>query len=58
MEADLSYNGYFLISAGSGVSTPDHVYLKSFKLYDPKIYASNEHFQEARKHKVEHEHIE
>jgi hypothetical protein len=48
----LDYNGYFVISAGSGVYNPDHVYLHSFKLYDPKTVATNDHFQEARRAKV------
>ena len=34
---------------------PDHIYLKSFKLYDPKVVASNQHFVEARKQKAEFE---
>lgn len=48
IEADLSYKGYFLVSAGSGMQTPDHIFLKSFKLYNPKTNAQNEHFKEVR----------
>jgi hypothetical protein len=55
MEAPLDYPGYFLISGASGAHSPDHVYIKSFKLYDPKTAASNEHFEEARALKVDHE---
>lgn len=57
MEADLSYQGYFLLSGASGVQVPDHIYLKSFKTYDPKLIANNEHFQEARKAKAGFEEI-
>jgi len=41
LKADLSFQGYFLLSGASGVQTPDHIYLKSFKLYDPKVVANN-----------------
>jgi hypothetical protein len=44
LEANLDFNGYFLLSAGSGSYNPDHVYLHSFKLYDPKTVATNDHF--------------
>jgi hypothetical protein len=58
MEADLQFNGYFLLSGASGVQFPDHIYLKSFKLYNTKEYANNEHFQEARRAKAAHEHMD
>ena len=44
MEVDLKYKGYFMLSGASGVQIPDHVYLKSFKLYDSAVYATNDHF--------------
>ena len=44
LEANLDFNGYFLLSAGSGSYNPDHVYLHSFKLYDPKTVATHDHF--------------
>jgi hypothetical protein len=37
-----------MLSAGSGAYNPDHVYLHSFKLYDPKTAAMNDHFYDAR----------
>ena len=56
-EADINFNGYFLLSAASGVHNPDHVYLKSIKLFDPKVAANNEHFQEARHAKSVYEEV-
>jgi len=58
MELDLQFKGYFLISGGSGIQIPDHAYVKSFKLYDAKVYANNEHYQEARRAKAQHEGIQ
>lgn len=54
-EANLDFNGYFLLSGSSGVHNPDHIYLYSFKLYDPKSPATNEHFFEARRAKLQFE---
>lgn len=52
---DMDYNGYFVITANTGNQNNDHVYIKSFKLYDPSAPVENFHFQEARKVKVEQE---
>jgi hypothetical protein len=52
-DIDLSYYGQFLISANSGKNNPDHIYIKSFKLYDPGSPVANFHFQDARKVKAE-----
>jgi len=54
-EVDLNYQGYFLLSGASGAHKPDHIYLHSIKLFDPKTVANNEHFQEARHSKAQHE---
>jgi hypothetical protein len=51
-EANLDYEGYFLFSGSSGVHNPDHVYIHSVKLYDPKTPATNDHFVEARRIKA------
>ena len=41
------------MSAGSGgFNYFDHIYLKSFKLYDAQTIAVNHHYQEARKSKA------
>lgn len=58
MQADLSFQGYFLLSGASGVQANDHIYLKSFKLYDPKVVANNQHFIEARRTKAEFENMQ
>ncbi len=50
---DLRFNGQFVITAYNGAIQNDHVYIKSFKLYDLQNPVSNFHFQEARKVKVE-----
>ena len=34
MDAYLTFQGHFLITAGSGFGTPDHHFVKSFKLFD------------------------
>ena len=52
---DMEYNGQFLISANSGNQNSDHVYIKSFKLFDPATPVANFHFQEARKVKADQE---
>ena len=44
MEAEIAFEGFFLMSAGSGIKNPDHVFLNSFKLYDPKTPAKSHHF--------------
>jgi len=55
METNLSFEGFFLISSGSGLKVPDHHYLNSFKLWDPKTPAANHHFQESHREKALHE---
>ena len=52
------YNGYWLLSGASGVQYPDHIFVKSIKLYDPKSPATNQHFQEARHAKAQFESIQ
>jgi len=48
----LNYPGVFLLSAGSGFNFFDHVYLRSFKLYDASTVAENHHYQQVRKSKA------
>jgi hypothetical protein len=40
------------MSGSSGGHNPDHIFLKSFSLYDPKTMASNDHFQDSRHAKL------
>jgi hypothetical protein len=54
-EADLTFQGYFLLSGASGVHNPDHIYVNSVKVYDPLSRVVNDHFQEVRKKKAEAE---
>lgn len=44
-----------MITGASGAQIPDHIYLKSFKLYDTSIFSGNEHFKEARRKKADYE---
>jgi len=34
IEQEITYEGIFLVSAGSGIKNPDHVYLEYFGLYN------------------------
>jgi hypothetical protein len=40
----LNYPGIFLVSGGSGFKYHDHIYMKSFKLYDAQTVAENFHY--------------
>lgn len=55
MPADLDFQGYFLISGGSGYTIPDSVFIKSFVVSDPKEISLNEHFEQARAKKASFE---
>lgn len=55
MPVDLDFQGYFLISGGSGYTIPDSVFIKSFVVSDPKEVSLNEHFQQARAKKASFE---
>lgn len=44
IEKELDFNGYFLVSASSGVSVPDSVFLNSLKVFDPLKANTNHHF--------------
>ena len=44
IEQKLDYNGYFAVSASSGFSVPDSVFLNSFKVFDPTKVSTNHHF--------------
>ena len=54
-EADLTFQGHFLLSGASGVHNPDHIFVNSIKLYDPLSTVANDHFQEVRRKKAEAE---
>jgi hypothetical protein len=56
MEQKLDYNGYFLVSASSGFSVPDSVFLSAFKVFDPTKVVTNHHFQDSHERKAEYEH--
>jgi len=34
LEQEIEYEGIFLVTAGSGIKNPDHVYLEYFGLYN------------------------
>jgi hypothetical protein len=53
----LDFNGYFILSGSSGGHNPDHIYLNSFALYDPKTLAKNDHFKDSRHTKLKHDDI-
>lgn len=57
MQVDLDYEGYFVFSASSGYIKPDHIYLKSIKLFDPSSVQSNNHFQDSHTRRGEFEAI-
>ena len=44
LEQKLDYNGYFVVSASSGFSVPDSVFLSTFKVFDPTRVSTNHHF--------------
>ncbi len=55
MEQKLDFNGYFLVSANSGFSVRDSVFLNSFKVFDPTKVSTNHHFQDSHIRKAERE---
>jgi len=58
MPVDLDFQGYFVISAGSGYTIPDSVFIKSFVVSDPKEVSLNEHFMQARAKKAAFEDLD
>lgn len=54
----MDFNGIFMMTANSGMQNPDHYYIDSFAMYDPKTKVSagaNKHFHEAHKKKAIHD---
>ena len=52
----LDYEGFFVISASSGLNFPQYNFLNSFKVFDPTTVKSNNHFEDSHNMKAEHEH--
>jgi len=57
MPADLDFNGYFMLTGGSGYTIPDSVFIREVKVADPKEVSMNEHFQQARAKKASFENL-
>jgi len=57
LEQEITYEGIFLVTAGSGIKNPDHVYLEYFGLYNmhEKVTDSfKQHKHEVHKKKAVH----
>lgn len=58
MEADLDYEGIFMLTGATSIRNPDHVYLDAFALYNPEEKVSeghNQHVHDAHKKKAIHD---
>lgn len=52
---ELDYDGFFVISASSGTTSPQYNYVNSFELYDPIEVNSSHHFQDSHARKAAHD---
>ena len=57
MQADLDFEGVFLMSASSGLKDPGHHYVNSFKAWDASTEVLNTRFQDSHAKKASSQHM-